>query len=694
MSCVLLATVLAILTNAADIASAIRNKVEQAPFSIQAEVTYVSRFGEPTIAVKDGSGAAILVLGRDRDAVPEPSVGDHVILTGKTESTFPRIAVACCHKGRIIGHKEAPAPADVTSKDFLAGVCDNRLIRIRGTTTETFSDEISQGWQYLVLNQDGNTFYAAYPKPKDDNPQIALGSEVVITGVCDPFNLGLRRLLGRILVASSSSDVTILQHPLDDPFNVPLLDDSPAATPQEVVARGRVKVSGHVLAVREGRIILKNGTGGIVNVELTEGPFPQTGEHVDVVGQTETDLYRVNLSHAIWRPSSHHPIQPPEKPQDITAADLFWNRRRQRELQVVHHGRLVRLRGIVEHLATFENGRALLHLASGDEILKAEIPPSDTLSDGLLPKAEIELTGICAMDTENWRQGGPFPHIRNVTIVARQADDIRILAPPPWWTPARFLSALGILLLILVGLAIWNRGLRLLVNRKSRQLLREQVAKIESELRTDERTRLAAELHDNLAQNLTAITYQVSAALRARQRDPAASENHLTTAARMLDSCRTELRRCLWDLRSEALDEKDFSQAIRLSVTPVLANASVAIRFNVPRSRLRDSTAQSVLSMLRELVSNAVRHGQASQIRIAGELNDGSLRFSIRDNGCGFDPGRCGTAADGHFGLDGIRERVNRHGGRIEIASTRGMGTRILVSLPLHQPAPTDEKTK
>ena len=681
------------LTNAADIASAIRNKVEQAPFSIRAGVTYVSRFGEPTIAVKDGSGAAILVLGRDRDAVPEPSVGDLVILTGKTESTFPRIVVACCHKGRIIGHKEAPAPADVTSRDFLAGVCDNRLIRIRGTITEAFSDEISQGWQYLVLNLDGNTFYAAYPKPKDDNPQIALGAEVVITGVCDPFNLGLRRFLGRILVASSPSDVVILRQPVEDPFDVTPLDDSPAATPQEIVARGRVKVSGRVLAVRESGVILRNDTGDIVNVELTEGPSPQTGEYVDVVGQTETDLYRINLSHAIWRPSPYHPCRPPEKPQDITAADIFWNRHGQRELQVVHHGRLVRLRGTVEHLATFENGRRLLHLASDNEILKVEIPPSDTLPDGLLPKAEVELTGICAMDTENWHPGGTFPHIRNVSVVMRQADDIRILFRPPWWTPARFLSVLSILLAALVGLFVWNRVLRALVSRKSRQLLREQVAKIESEFRIDERTRLAADLHDNFAQNLTAITYQVSAALRARTREPEASERHLMTASRMLDSCRTELRRCLWDLRSDALDAKDFNEAIRLSVTPVLGNASLAVRFNVPRSHIKDSTAQVVLSILRELASNAVRHGHAACVRIAGELDGRTLRLSVRDDGCGFDSQTRHSSDDGHFGLDGVHERVGRHGGTMKIESASGCGTRILISIPIHQQYDTGAPT-
>ena len=77
----------------------------------------------------------------------------------------------------------------------------------------------------------------------------------------------------------------------------------------------------------------------------------------------------------------------------------------------------------------------------------------------------------------------------------------------------------------------------------------------------------------------------------------------------MLTSCRTELRRCLWDLKSDALNERDFAKAIRMSTEPVLGNARLLVRFNVPRSRVNDSTAHAILSIIRELAANAVRHG-------------------------------------------------------------------------------------
>ena len=80
-------------------------------------------------------------------------------------------------------------------------------------------------------------------------------------------------------------------------------------------------------------------------------------------------------------------------------------------------------------------------------------------------------------------------------------------------------------------------------------------------------------------------------------------------------------------------------------------------------------------------MSNAVRHGKASHIRIAGELREDGLRFSVRDDGCGFDPLHCTRPEAGHFGLKGIRERLCQSNGNLTIESTPGKGTRAIVTL-------------
>ena len=151
----------------------------------------------------------------------------------------------------------------------------------------------------------------------------------------------------------------------------------------------------------------------------------------------------------------------------------------------------------------------------------------------------------------------------------------------------------------------------------------------------------------------------------------------------MLASCRTDLRRCLWDLRNDALEEKTFDAALRKTLQPLLGDALLRIRFNVPRARIDDSTAHAVLSVVRELVSNAIRHGAAAKIRVAGDFTDGILRFSVADDGCGFDVDAASSVADGHFGLAGIRDRIAKTGGTFAVESTPGRGTRASVTIPV-----------
>jgi signal transduction histidine kinase len=109
------------------------------------------------------------------------------------------------------------------------------------------------------------------------------------------------------------------------------------------------------------------------------------------------------------------------------------------------------------------------------------------------------------------------------------------------------------------------------------------------------------------------------------------------------------------------------------------------LRVNVPRSRLTDNTAHAVLRVVRELVLNSVRHGGATKVWIAGAIDDGRAKFSVRDNGSGFDPARAPGPAQGHFGLRGIHERLAGFGGTLEIDSRPGAGTAVTVTLQMNK---------
>ena len=123
------------------------------------------------------------------------------------------------------------------------------------------------------------------------------------------------------------------------------------------------------------------------------------------------------------------------------------------------------------------------------------------------------------------------------------------------------------------------------------------------------------------------------------------------------------------------------TEAAMRTLAPYRENADVQVRFNVPRKNLSESAVHTVLRIIRELVVNAIRHGGAKSVKIAGEYHGGTVSFSVRDNGFGFDPATAPGPRQGHFGLQGVRERLDKFNGNLMIDSRPGKGTRIFVTL-------------
>ncbi len=255
------------------------------------------------------------------------------------------------------------------------------------------------------------------------------------------------------------------------------------------------------------------------------------------------------------------------------------------------------------------------------------------------------------------------------------------------------MGIIGFLLAALAGIFIWNRSLNRLAERRGRELAEESKAHISSELKVGERTRLAIELHDALSQNLTGVSLEIATATKlasqlalpdtqsATRNTQLATLQHLDIAARSLKSCRDELRNCIWDLRNYALEEADMNGAVRRTLAPYVAGTELTVRFNVARESLTDNTAHALLRIIRELVQNAIRHGHAKTIKIAGCLEDKRLLFSVEDDGAGFNPKDCPGVQQGHFGLQGIRERVNQFNGEMSIASEVGKGAKVTIAM-------------
>jgi signal transduction histidine kinase len=240
-----------------------------------------------------------------------------------------------------------------------------------------------------------------------------------------------------------------------------------------------------------------------------------------------------------------------------------------------------------------------------------------------------------------------------------------------------------VLLAIMLGIVVWNRSLHALAERRGRELTKETISHVESELKVSERTRLAVELHDTLAQYLTGAIMEIRTGSRLGGALPPEAQEHFTLSQKTLESCRQELRNCLWDLRNRALEMPTMDAAIRQTLTPHVKGIDLTVRFAVPRETISDNTAHAILRIIRELVINATRHGRATAIKVAGAVEDGKLLFSVRDNGCGFDPESAPSIEDGHFGIQGIRERIAPFNGDFKIESVPGKGSKATISLTL-----------
>ena len=385
----------------------------------------------------------------------------------------------------------------------------------------------------------------------------------------------------------------------------------------------------------------------------------------------------MNLRRVRWRPTAGEPLKV-EPPVQVTAASLLGYDPDNRKTGF--HGLAVKLKGIVRGLPPNEgDGRMILE--DGGFLLPVDFSKCSEALAGVTVGCTVEISGVAVTEVENWRPSAMFTQIKDVFVVVTAPDGLAVLSRPSWWTAGRSLTAIGLLLAVILGVTIWNRSLKSLAERRGRELTEETVSRVSSELKVRERTRLAVELHDSIAQNLTGAIMEIRTGVRLENTNLDGMREHLEMAQKTLESCRHELRNCIWDLRNRALEQTDMDKAVRLTVTPQIGTAALAVRFVVPRERISDSTAHAILRIIRELAVNAVRHGHATSIKVAGSVENGKLMFSVSDNGCGFDPASAPGVEAGHFGLQGIRERVAEFDGEMSVESKPGHGSKVTVSI-------------
>jgi signal transduction histidine kinase len=205
----------------------------------------------------------------------------------------------------------------------------------------------------------------------------------------------------------------------------------------------------------------------------------------------------------------------------------------------------------------------------------------------------------------------------------------------------------------------------------------------------EERTRLAREIHDTLAQQLTGIVLELEAADTLLNRgSEGRARNSVEKARELARGALQEARRSVWNLRPAPLSATGLVAAIGHEVEAWEERTGIPARFKaraVPQHPSLSPTAEvALLRIGQEALSNAARHGRPEHVDVGLRAHRQELVLSVSDDGVGFDPAASAPRED-CFGLDGMAERARNAGGTLTIVSSPGRGTTVTTRLPLSE---------
>ncbi|MEU9608737.1 sensor histidine kinase [Streptomyces sp. NPDC048057] len=200
----------------------------------------------------------------------------------------------------------------------------------------------------------------------------------------------------------------------------------------------------------------------------------------------------------------------------------------------------------------------------------------------------------------------------------------------------------------------------------------------------DERRRLAAEIHDTIAQGLAGIIAQLQVVTLTRDEETA--REHLSRAADLARSSLREARRSVHNLSPVALEHDTLPEALEKTVAEWSRGCGVSARFTVTGTAepLHAEVEATLLRIAQEALANTARHARASRVGVTLTYLGDEVIVDVRDDGHGFDPlavpARSGS---GGFGLEGMRARAERIAGTAHVESEPGRGTAVSARVPL-----------
>jgi signal transduction histidine kinase len=647
------------------------------PVRIRGTVTHFDEIGKNSLIVHDGAVGQFVSNPADQELVGpwnHLQTGDYIEVVGRTErgGFAPNVKP---ERIRRLGTAHLPPIRRIPYSAMLTGRHDCDFVEITGVVQRIWhsSDTTRTRLMFAEVATEEGVVRAAFWEYEPRDASRLIDARVRLRGNVGTIFGPSEQLRGVSLFAGRMREMELLE-PAPDPFALPARPSrriynysSAGEVNRRIRVRGVVTavVPGHPVAITDftttatfryvlNVIYLKDASGG-VRIETEQQPDVRPGQIVDAAGFPGVTPGRPRLKNATFRlVRGARPA--PAVPIAATGG-----------LTPDYDAELVRMDAELLSVLDGPTGRVLV-LKARDTVFNARIAVADppTPVDVLRAGSLVSLTGVYAY------QAGPPPSFQ---LFVRDAADIQMLAEAPWWT----LRHTGVMVLMLGLVAgVGTVGMRTHARRKRRAY----------QAVLSERIRVARELHDTIEQGMAGISLQLEAVAGNLNTSPDAARRSLDVAKQMLRYSLEETRRSVLDLRSQALESRDLVGALTDLAHQMTAGGQTTAHVKVTGTPRRFDAAEEhhLLRIGLEALTNALKHAGASRIDIELAFRNDGTSLVVRDNGRGLCPGTREPQGE-HFGLKGVRERVDKLGGVLHINSEPGHGTRLAVTVPVRPPA-------
>jgi signal transduction histidine kinase len=416
------------------------------------------------------------------------------------------------------------------------------------------------------------------------------------------------------------------------------------AKPAMATVRGGVILTAPILVVQDS-------TGG-VSVPQPVAPLLKVGDQVEVSGEVHLNDFSSSLEHATVRVLWEGTPMPAVTVSASQAATGAFD------------ATFVEVEGRLRNKKYGPDNTLIFSFDAGSQSFGAIMNRGrgDYLFGKLKPNSLLRLHGVSMVDPAYTNNLTPF------VLLVRSADDVDVLAGPPWWSTGHLIAtAFALLALALAANFFYSRA----EHWRLRAVL-------------DERQRLAHEMHDTLAQSFAGIGFQLEAIRSGVPGELPATHQQLDLASDLVRHSHEEARRSIATLRPESPESGDLLKALYLCARRMVEGGSVEV-LTICAGDVRNMPLRITDTLYRigqEAIANAVRHAHPATITITLEYGKNLVRLLVEDDGVGFKP----SGDLRGFGVRGMRKRAAGISATLEMSSAPERGTRVQISAPLPPP--------